>query len=173
MAGTDPGSRHIGTAEELVELSRRCARWLESRGVPHDLAEDFAAEARIASMHQAPPARTYSFFFSVAWRRMIDWRRRRAIERGGMRRAAAGALLETRMPDAPQVARAEREDEARRVRDALATLPPETRHAIEARHFDGRPAGSIASERGVSRQAIQKQIQRGYQMLRARLGKAE
>ncbi|HEX9622701.1 MAG TPA: RNA polymerase sigma factor [Polyangiaceae bacterium] len=67
----------------------------------------------------------------------------------------------------------ERADEARRVRRALGTLPPEQREVIELHWFEGLSFPEVAECLGITVSAAKVRAHRGYLRLRGRLDKAD
>lgn len=60
-------------------------------------------------------------------------------------------------------------DQARRVRDAVAALPPSQREVIELHWFDGLPFPEVAEVLGASLSAVKVRAHRGYERLRESL----
>jgi len=66
--------------------------------------------------------------------------------------------------------RAEREERLRTLADALSTLPPDQRIAVEFKHLDGLSVREIAEQMGRSVTAVGGLLRRGVRELRERLG---
>jgi RNA polymerase sigma-70 factor (ECF subfamily) len=120
----------------------------------------------------------------AAWLRAILARTladaaRKHLSGGGPRERSLRAALESSSArleallasDGPGPgSRAEREDQLRRLADALEHLPDDQRRAVELRHLHGLPSAEIGRLMGKSVPAVGGLLQRGLRGLREHLG---
>ncbi|HEV3116593.1 MAG TPA: sigma-70 family RNA polymerase sigma factor [Gemmataceae bacterium] len=94
-----------------------------------------------------------------------DARRERSLEAALEESSARlGAWLAAEQSTPSQ--QAQREEQALRVADALASLPDAQREALELQHWHGWPVAQIAEHMGKSRSAVAGLIKRGLEQLR-------
>jgi RNA polymerase sigma-70 factor (ECF subfamily) len=66
-----------------------------------------------------------------------------------------------------------RQEQLRRLAEALAELPPDQRQAVELRHLKGCPVAEVATQMGRCKEAVAKLLLRGVARLRQRLDDAK
>ena len=160
-----------GETEALGELVRRYqgdALVLARRTLTQtDGAEDVVQEAYLRVYRSAgryrPTAKFSTWLFRIVVNLCYD--RLRSLRRQGP------SLDEQMIPpvwaDASEVLYAD--DVARRVRDAIAALPPRQRTALTLHRYEGLTHAQISEATGWSVSAIESLLVRAYQMLRRRL----
>lgn len=127
-------------------------------------AEDVLQRTFLA-MHRArhdfrAGARVRPWVFTIAMNLVRDTFRRRA------RRRESPLELDGRHDPAVYTDRLEREEDARLIRRALATLPADQRRAIELHWLEERPFAEVAQMVGASVSAVKVRAHRGYKQLR-------
>ncbi|MBN2491245.1 MAG: sigma-70 family RNA polymerase sigma factor, partial [Planctomycetes bacterium] len=130
-----------------------------------DGAEDVAQDTWVQAM-RSPPSRSGSFqgwlrrvAQSVAFRRWRSDAHRRAREEAVARPERAPSVSDV----------LDREAMRFQVAKVVCSLEEPYRSAILCRYFDGLPPREIAACLGISRAAVETQLKRGLQQLRARL----
>ena len=142
-------------------------RWVISRGVPPEAAED-AAQAAVAAVLAPryaglPEDERRAVAFGVARRWVAQWYRERAAGQRGER------------PEAgidPLSGLAAAEERQRVYRLALETLDPIDMRIIAARLLDGRAFALIAAEHGLTEAAARQRFVRAIQSVRTAMGGA-
>lgn len=150
-----------------VPLIRTVAR---RQGVAMDLLDDVVQETLLTVhrvRHTYDPSRSYdAWLAALAARRAID-----ALRSQGRRghREVHDELAYDMHPDADDAAAAtEREQEARRLRDAIATLPPGQREAVEQLGLKERSLAEAAAQTGRQTGALKVNLHRAMKALRSR-----
>lgn len=154
-------------AFDLHELTRSqdfVRRLAQSLVFDPDRADDAVQDAMLAALRRPPRDRAAAstWFFRVLQnglrRRARDEARRRARERT----IAADEAL----PSAADVLA--KEQQRRRVVDAVLALPEPYRATVLARFFEDLPPQEIARRRGVPAATVRSHLHRGLELLRAR-----
>lgn len=150
-----------------VPLIRMAAR---RQGVAIDHLDDVVQETLLTVhrvRHTYDPARSYDAWLSaLAARRAID--ALRSHGRRGSREVHDEHAYETHADTDDATASTQREQEARRLRDAIASLPPGQREAIEQLGLKERSLAEVAAETGRQTGALKVNLHRALKALRAR-----
>lgn len=150
-----------------VPLIRAAAR---RQGVATDQLDDVVQETLLAVhrvRHTFDPARSYDAWLSaIASRRAVDALRSQG--RRGRRELHDDYAYDTH-PDADDATAAtEREQEARRLHEAIASLPPGQREAVEQLGLKERTLAEAAAQTGRQTGALKVNLHRALKALRAR-----
>jgi RNA polymerase sigma-70 factor (ECF subfamily) len=152
---------------ESVPLIRAAAR---RQGVPIDQVDDVVQETLLAVhrvRHTYDPARSYDAWLSaIASRRAVDALRSQG--RRGRRELHDEHALDTHAEVDDATAAAEREQEARRLRQAIASLPPGQREAVEQLGLKERSLAEAAVITGRQSGALKVNLHRALKALRTR-----
>jgi RNA polymerase sigma-70 factor (ECF subfamily) len=117
--------------------------------------------------HTYDPARSYDAWLSaIASRRAVD--ALRSLGRRDRRELHDDHLLDTHADTDDATAAAEREQEAQRLRDAIATLPPGQRQAVEQLGLKERSLAEAAAHTGRQEGALKVNLHRAIKALRDR-----
>ncbi|WP_430390892.1 sigma-70 family RNA polymerase sigma factor [Dyella sp. 20L07] len=169
MASAQGGDRvaYERVLAESVPLIRAAAR---RQGVAFDQLDDVVQETLLTVhrvRHTYDPSRSYDAWLSaIASRRAIDALRSQG--RRGRRELHDDHAYDAH-PDADDAtAAAEREQEALRLREAIATLPPGQREAIEQLGLKERSLAEAAAHTGRQTGALKVNLHRAMKALRAR-----
>lgn len=160
-AGGDEGAFRELFARYATFVVRLIKRQVWREADAQDLAQQTFLQLHRARRDFRPGNKLRPWLATIALNLARDHLRRR------------GRRPETALEDAPEpVAPAPVEDDgtARRVRDALATLPRDQRQVIELHWFDELPFQEIAAVVGASTGAVRVRAHRGYVTLRKALG---
>lgn len=148
-------------ADKRADLVRFFAARLSSRAAAEDLIQDLYL--RIVGLDpQAPIDNPSAFLYRTAVNLMLDRLRgeRRADQRdrawSDSRRVKVGSadVMDEPSPEQAVVGR----ERMRRLLDAVAALPPQTRRAFELHKFEGHSHAETARMLGVSTKTIEKQV---------------
>jgi len=169
MAAAQEGDRRAyeRALAASVPLIRTVAR---RHGVAVDLLDDVVQETLLTVhrvRHTYDPSRSYdAWLAALAGRRAID-----ALRSQGRRghREVHDEFAYDMHPDADDATAAtEREQEARRLRDAIALLPPGQREAVEQLGLKERSLAEASAETGRQTGALKVNLHRAMKALRAR-----
>ncbi|MHA6204253.1 sigma-70 family RNA polymerase sigma factor [Dyella soli] len=167
MAAAQEGDRRAyeRVLAESVPLIRAAAR---RQGVVLDQLDDVVQETLLAVhrvRHTYDPARSYDAWLSaIASRRAVD--ALRSLGRRGRRELHDDDALEAH-PDADDATTAtQREQEARRLRKAIASLPPGQREAVEQLGLQERSLAEAAAHTGRQTGALKVNLHRALKALR-------
>jgi RNA polymerase sigma factor (sigma-70 family) len=169
MAAAQDGDRRAyeRVLAESVPLIRAAAR---RQGVPVDQVDDVVQETLIAVhrvRHTYDPTRSYDAWLSaIASRRAVDALRSQG--RRGRHELHDEHALDTHADADDATAGAEREQEARRLREAIATLPPGQREAIEQLGLKERSLAEASAHTGRQTGALKVNLHRALKALRTR-----
>ena len=154
--------RNRGTAEDrtaLLEACRPravglCLRILRNREDAEDAAQHVLLEVARHASEMTNAACFRSWLFNVCRARSLDVRRRRARRECHEARAATGESSNGNGSHPP-------DDDARRILfAALAELPEADRALVLGHYFEKKPLRELAEERGCSKVAVWKRIER-------------
>ncbi len=169
MAAAQGGDRRAyeRVLASSVPLIRTVAR---RQGVAVDLLDDVVQETLLTVhrvRHTYDPSRSYdAWLAALAGRRAIDTLR--SVGRRGHREVHDELAYELH-PDADDATAAtEREQEARRLRDAIASLPPGQREAVEQLGLKEQSLAEAAAHTGRQTGALKVNLHRAMKALRAR-----
>jgi RNA polymerase sigma factor (sigma-70 family) len=144
-------------------------RYLSARRVPAEEAEDMLQDlfVKLESHPAGSVAEPRAYLYRMAENLLLD-RRRSAKRRTGREEAWATAQLGAMQeaddrPSAEQVLIAR--ERLSLVANALAALPDRTRLVFRRFRIDGVPQREIAAELGISLSAVEKHLQRAYQVV--------
>ncbi|GAB2787392.1 sigma-70 family RNA polymerase sigma factor [Dyella kyungheensis] len=150
-----------------VPLIRAAAR---RQGVVVDQLDDVVQETLLTVhrvRHTYDPSRSYDAWLSaLASRRAIDALRSQG--RRGSREVHDELAYDTHADADDATAAAEREQEAGRLREAIASLPPGQREAIEQLGLKERSLAEVSAETGRQTGALKVNLHRALKALRAR-----
>lgn len=171
MAAAQAGDRRAyeRVLADSLPLIRAAAR---RQGVAVDAVDDVVQETLITVhrvRHTYDPSRSYdAWLTAIATRRAID-----ALRSHGRRdrRELHDDLVLDSQPDqhADAARSAEREQEARRLREAIATLPPGQREAVEQLALRERSLAEAAQHTGRNTGALKVNLHRALKALRQRI----
>jgi RNA polymerase sigma factor (sigma-70 family) len=162
--------------DELYDqLSERVLVFFTRRVLDPQLALDLTGETfavafqRRRSFRGVTDGEQEGWIFSIARTQLSRYWRRGRIEREALVRMG----VEVPVMGTPELERVEdlagTEEIRARVAVELERLPPEQRRALQARVVDEREYAELASEWGVSEQAIRARVSRGLRSLSATL----
>jgi RNA polymerase sigma-70 factor (ECF subfamily) len=153
----------------LIEHRAALLRYLIARRVPPDEAEDIVQDlvVKLADHASGPVAEPRAYLYRMAENLLLD-RIRSAGRRRGREQAwvaaQAGASLDADDRPSPEQALIARERLAV-VAAALAALPERTNFVFRRYRIDGMPQREIAGELGISLSAVEKHLQKAYQVV--------
>src|SRR3954470_634578 len=153
----------------LIEHRAALLRYLIARRVPAEEAEDILQDlvVKLAGHGSGPVAEPRAYLYRMAENLLLDRIRSEGRRRGRERAwvsAQAGAALDTDDRPSPEQALIARERLAL-VSAALAALPERTSLVFRRYRIDGTPQREIAAEFGISLSAVEKHLQRAYQIV--------
>ncbi|WP_243049861.1 sigma-70 family RNA polymerase sigma factor [Dyella sp. RRB7] len=169
MAEAQAGDRRAyeRVLAESVPLIRAAAR---RQGVPIDHVDDVVQETLLAVhrvRHTYDPARSYDAWLSaIASRRAVDALRSQG--RRGRRELHDEHAFDTHADVDDATASTEREQDARRLREAIAALPPGQREAVEQLGLKERSLAEAAAITGRQSGALKVNLHRALKALRTR-----
>lgn len=171
MAAAQAGDRRAyeRVLAESLPVIRAAAR---RQGVAVDAIDDVVQETLLTVhrvRHTYDPSRSYdAWLTAIATRRAID-----ALRSHGRRdrRELHDELVLDNQPDqrADAARDAEREQEARRLREVIATLPPGQREAVEQLALHERSLAEAAEHTGRNTGALKVNLHRALKALRQRI----
>ena len=170
MAAAQAGDRRAyeRVLADSVSLIRAVAR---RHGVAHDQLDDAVQETLLTVhrvRHTYDPARSYdAWLAALAGRRAIDGLRRRG--RQSHREVADELALELHPDEHDASAQSESAQQASRLREAIATLPPGQREAVEQLGLKELSLEEAALHTGRSSGALKVNLHRALKALRGRL----
>ena len=170
MAAAQAGDRRAyeRVLADSVALIRAVAR---RHGVAHDQLDDAVQETLLTVhrvRHTYDPARSYdAWLAALAGRRAIDGLRRRG--RQSHREVADELALELHPDEHDASAQSESAQQANRLREAIATLPPGQREAVEQLGLKELSLEEAALHTGRSSGALKVNLHRALKALRGRL----
>ncbi len=161
LTADDPEAFGVFYARHLRSIERFFARRVPGHEA-HDLAaETFAAAFETRRRFVPGRAPATAWLFTIAARRLVDFRRRGAVEQRSLERLALE--LHTSATGTSESANAT----AREINDGyLRHLPPEQRQAIVAHLFCDLGYAEIASQAATSEQSVRQRVSRGLGALR-------
>ena len=154
--------RHCGAAFGLAY------RMVGTRGLAEDVVQEaFLALWRGAARYDGARGSVRSWVLGIVHNRAIDALRRSMVHD---RRRASDEGIEERLESRERTdVEAARRDEAREVRSALATLPPEQSRVIELAYFGGFTHTEIASMLDTPVGTVKGRMRLGLQKMRGEL----
>lgn len=158
--------------EKQADLVRFFAARLGSRAAAEDLIQDLYL--RIVSLDaQAPIDNPSAFLYRTAVNLMLD--RLRGERRTDLRdrawhdsrrvKVGSADVMDEPSPEQVMMGR----ERLRRLLDAVAGLPPQTRRAFELHKFEGRSHAETARMLGVSTKTIEKQVSAALRRIASKL----
>lgn len=153
----------------LSEHRAALLRYFIARRVPPDEAEDIMQDlvVKLASHATGPVAEPRAYLYRTAENLLLD-RIRSEVRRRGREKAwvaaQAGATLDADDRPSPEQVLIARERLAL-VSAALAALPERTLYVFRRYRIDGVPQRQIAGELGISLSAVEKHLQKAYQIV--------
>lgn len=169
MAAAQGGDRRAyeRVLASSVALIRAAAR---RQGVPTDHVDDVVQETLLTVhrvRHTYDPSRSYDAWLSaLAGRRSID--ALRSLGRRGHREVHDDHAYDMHPDVDDATSAAEREQQAQRLREAIATLPPGQRQAVEQLGLKEHSLAEAAVETGRQAGALKVNLHRAMKALRAR-----
>ena len=170
MAAAQAGDRRAyeRVLASALPLIRSVAR---RQGVPLDAVDDVVQETLLTVhrvRHTYDPARSFdAWLAAIAGRRAIDAMRSQG--RRGRREVHDEFALEQHPGHDDASAAGEREQQARRLRDAIAGLPPGQREAVEQLGLKEHTLAEAAALTGRNTGALKVNLHRALKALRGRL----
>lgn len=169
MAAAQGGDRRAyeRVLADSVALIRAAAR---RQGVDTDLVDDVVQETLLTVhrvRHTYDPGRSYDAWLSaIATRRAIDALRSKG--RRGHRELHDERAYDMHPDEHDAAAAAEREQAARRLHEAIATLPPGQREAVEQLGLKERSLAEASAHTGRQSGALKVNLHRAMKALRTR-----
>jgi len=162
---------HSGGLLRAALLEHRAAllRYFIARRVPPDEAEDVLQDlvVKLASHASGPVAEPRAYLYRMAENLLLDRirsdRRRRGREQAWVTARSGTALDADDRPSPEQVLIAR--ERLATVSEALATLPERTLFVFRRYRIDGMPQRQIAADLGLSLSAVEKHLQKAYQIV--------
>jgi RNA polymerase sigma-70 factor (ECF subfamily) len=153
----------------LVEHRAALLRYFLARRVPPEDAEDVMQDlvVKLESHASGPVAEPRAYLYRMAENLLLDRIRSEGRRRGREQAwvaVQAGATLETDDRPSPEQALIARE-RLSLVSTALAVLPERTMHVFRRYRIEGVPQREIAGELGISLSAVEKHLQKAYQVV--------
>jgi len=153
----------------LVEHRAALLRYFLARRVPPEDAEDVMQDlvVKLESHASGPVAEPRAYLYRMAENLLLDRIRSEGRRRGREQAwvaAQAGATLETDDRPSPEQALIARERLAL-VSAALSELPERTVHVFRRYRIEGVAQREIAAELGISLSAVEKHLQKAYQVV--------
>lgn len=170
MAAAQAGDRRAyeRVLADSLSLIRAAAR---RQGVPTDHIDDVVQETLLTVhrvRHTYDPARSYdAWITAIASRRAID--ALRSHGRRDRRELHDDFVLDNQADHADAALATEREQEARRLRAAIETLPPGQREAVEQLALRERSLAEAAQHTGRNTGALKVNLHRALKALRNRI----
>jgi RNA polymerase sigma-70 factor (ECF subfamily) len=162
---------HSGGLLRAALLEHRAAllRYFVARRVPPDEAEDILQDlvVKLESHASGPVAEPRAYLYRMAENLLFDRVRSEGRRRGREKAwvaAQAGATLDADDRPSPEQALIARERLAL-MSAALSALPERTLLAFRRYRIDGVPQRQIAVELGISLSAVEKHLQKAYQVV--------
>ncbi len=170
MAAAQAGDRQA--YERVLAASTGLIRAVARRqGVPVDQLDDVVQETLLTVhrvRHTYDPSRSYDAWLgAIAARRAIDLLR--GDGRRGRREVHDPLALESYAGHDEAGAESERAQQAQRLREAIATLPPGQREAVEQLGLQERSLAEAAEHTGRNAGALKVNLHRAMKALRKRL----
>lgn len=164
------GAGDAGAFRTFVERHQFAVVQFAHRYLPRadlDAAEDLAQDAFLSAWQAAPTfeprAAVRTWLFRIVANACLNYRRSRRIRRTTTLPDDAAAVAAT-----PSAA-FEADESARRLRDAVAELPPTQRTAVLLRYFQDAPCAEIAAILGLSVSAVESLLFRARRTLQRTL----
>jgi RNA polymerase sigma factor (sigma-70 family) len=153
----------------LVEHRAALLRYFLARRVPPEDAEDVMQDlvVKLESHASGPVAEPRAYLYRMAENLLLDRIRSEGRRRGREQAwvaSQAGATLETDDRPSPEQALIARERLAV-VTAALSALPERTVQVFRRYRIEGAPQRQIAGELGISLSAVEKHLQKAYQVV--------
>lgn len=162
---------HSGGLLRVALLEHRAAllRYFIARRVPPDEAEDVMQDlvVKLQTHVSGPVAEPRAYLYRMAENLLLDRIRSEGRRRGREQAwvaARAGATLDADDRPSAEQALIARERLAL-VSEALAALPERTLFVFRRYRIDGIPQRQIAAELGISLSAVEKHLQKAYQVV--------
>ena len=165
----NPEAAMGGLAAALLEHRSALLRYLAARRVPPDEAEDLFHDLfmKLEAHPPGPVAEPRAYLYRMAENLLLDRRRsggrRKAREEAWMATQAGATLDADDRPSVEQVLIAR--ERLMTVSSALAALPQRTLFIFRAYRIEAVPQGRIAEELGISVSAVEKHLQKAYQVV--------
>ena len=153
----------------LIEHRAALLRYFIARRVPPDEAEDILQDlvVKLESHASGPVAEPRAYLYRMAENLLLDRIRSEGRRRGREKAwvgAQSGASLDADdRPSAEQALIAR--ERLTLVSAALAALPERTLFVFRRYRIDGMPQRQIAAELGISLSAVEKHLQKAYQIV--------
>jgi RNA polymerase sigma factor (sigma-70 family) len=169
MNEMNPDVRNGLLRAALLEHRAALLRYLVARRVPPEEAEDILQDlvVKLESHASGPVAEPRAYLYRMAENLLLDRIRSEGRRRGREQAwvaAQAGATLEADDRPSAEQALIGRERLAL-VSAALAALPERTLAVFRRYRIDGAPQRQIAAELGISLSAVEKHLQKAYQIV--------
>lgn len=163
-----------GLSALLEQLRPELLRFLAARCGNADEAQDVMQDLwlKLSAGTPGPVANGRAYLYRMASNLVLD--RRRALQRAMARdrhwidddgKSGVAVLDRADPAQAADEAMIERE-EAQVLQDAIESLPPGARRALQLYRFEGRKQDEIAAEMGISRSGVEKHLALAMRQLR-------
>jgi RNA polymerase sigma-70 factor (ECF subfamily) len=169
MNETNPDQSNGLLRAALLEHRAALLRYFIARRVPAEEAEDVLQDlvVKLESHPSGPVAEPRAYLYRMAENLLLDRirsdGRRRGREQAWVAAQAGAALDADDRPSAEQVLIAR--ERLALVSAALAALPERTLFVFRRYRVDGVPQRQIAAEIGISLSAVEKHLQKAYQVV--------
>lgn len=163
-------ARRTGLHGLATAMRPKLHRFLLARGCDHAEADDLLQDLyiKVEEMRSGPISNPQAYLFQTVNNMLLDQRRGRKRQESRDDSWARGQfgheLIQDPSPTPEQIAIAR--NRLARLERELANMPPRTVRILQLYRVDGHSQKVIANQLGISLSAVEKHLQRAYQLLR-------